>query len=173
MGSNEMILPFMRYLREWFDFPSTETFCQVATVSNLSPSLRTMRLFEARDDALVFLTRTETKKWHDLSLNPLVAVHLVNPARGQIVINGTAASHTRNTNQLLVDLYWLSLPTHLRAIYTLSHQNNDAPVNFGAITVSPQSYDFLKIHRDDYLKSTRTLYFRDGETWRQKPAVVS
>ena len=50
-------------LHSWFDFPENKLFCQVSTVNDGRPHIRTMDLYDFTDDgSLIFLTKTDSRK---------------------------------------------------------------------------------------------------------------
>lgn len=94
---------FKHLLQSWFDFPKNKLFCQVSTVSNGQPHIRTMDLYDFTDDgSLVFLTSTYSKKWSDLEKQPYVTVCLLNLDVCQITVEGSALLLTSENNLAIV-----------------------------------------------------------------------
>ena len=71
-------------LQTWFAFPQSKLYCQVSTVSNKNPHIRTMDLYDITEDGqLIFLTDTNTKKWLDLQECQNIAVCILHLDHGK------------------------------------------------------------------------------------------
>lgn len=155
-------------LATWFGFPQGELYAQVATSINDCPHLRTMMLYEiTSENNLVFLSRTDTQKWQNLSRNSKVAVCFANPDKGQILVEGIVTLKTMQNYPTEIKNYWNNLPPNVKEIY-LYDKNLDAneiPESFGAIFIKPYFWEVLKLCRPDYIKSVRKQFHLRDETW--------
>lgn len=160
------------YLQNWFDFPNKKLFCQVATFGNNSPHVRTMDLYHITDEGnVILLTETSTRKWHDLKENPTAAICIVNQDFGQILANGQITLNDFTTDSITTKYYWDScLDDYWRNFYLKRDSNNIAhtiPSSFGVIILQPRFWEILVTNQNDFLKSSRKQYHKNGETWSQ------
>lgn len=159
-------------LHSWFDFPKVKLFCQVSTVSNGQPHIRTMDLYDFTDDgSLIFLTRTNSRKWNDLEKQPYIAVCLLNLEAGQITVQGSALLQTSANNLAMTTLYWENyLPKYWQDFY-LSHSSQsihtlkEIPSSFGIVKIIPHAWEILEINTEDFLKGSRKRFALKDNTW--------
>ncbi|MGQ3888563.1 pyridoxamine 5'-phosphate oxidase family protein [Legionella sp. CNM-1927-20] len=167
-----MLVQNIRYLlQSWFDFPNSKLFCQVATVDNGYPHVRTMDLYDFTDKgSLIFLTKTGSRKWNDLEKNSNVAVCLLNLEVGQIIVEGSVLLQTSANNLAMATLYWRNyLPKYWQNFY-LSHSSQDnlskeIPSSFGIIKIIPHAWEILEINTEDFLKGSRKRFTLKENTW--------
>jgi general stress protein 26 len=89
-------------LASWFSYPKDELFCQVSTTSQNNPHIRTMLLHDiTQEGKFIFLSRTDTQKWQDLSKNPSIAIHALNLEGVQIIVQGTATLKTLHNDLIM------------------------------------------------------------------------
>jgi uncharacterized pyridoxamine 5'-phosphate oxidase family protein len=163
----------MELLASWFDFPNQLFFCQVGTVFNDRPHLRTMTLYDiTHDNKLVFLSRTDTNKWRHILANSQVSVLVHNPSKGQVVIEGHAVIET---DLHCLKFYWNKMQTQTQAIYTTNtdHFLDGIPSCFGIMKIKPIAFDVLCIDQQNYLRSERTITYLTSTGWQQETAPVS
>jgi general stress protein 26 len=113
-------------LHSWFDFPQNKLFCQVSTVDDGHPHIRTMDLHDfTNDGSLIFLTKTDSRKWNDLTKHPYIAACMLNLDVGQITVEGSVLLHTAENNLATTAHYWENyLPKYWQDFY-LSHSSQD------------------------------------------------
>lgn len=160
------------HLLHWFDFPNKKLFCQVATFGNSCAHIRTMDLYHITDEGnIIFLSDTSTRKWHDLKENPTAAICIVNLDLGQILANGQTTLKTFTTDSITTKYYWDNyLDDYWRNFYLKRDQNNTGhtiPSSFGIIILQPKFWEILVINQNDFLKSFRKQYHKEGETWSE------
>jgi general stress protein 26 len=158
-------------LQSWFSFPEKKIFCQVSTINNGSPHIRTMDLYDFTDDGtLIFLTNTNSNKWYHLKQVPNIAVCLLHLECGQIIVEGLASLHTSVNNQPLATRYWNYLDEYWQGFY-LSYASGDPssqkeiPLSFGVIEICPHSWEILEINTEDFLKGSRKKFQLQENTW--------
>ena len=158
--------------KKWFDFPKRDIHCQIATTSNDRPHIRTMRLYEITPSGeLLFLSRNDTQKWHDLKAFPYFAATLVSQDFGQIVVEGTAKLKSPNDPEY--QKYWKALPPMFREIYLYDLKDADSwsyvpPPTFGVIELHPELWEVLEVNKQDYLSSSRTQWRLRLGLWEEK-----
>lgn len=165
-----MIIDIKALLKDWFNFPKNKLFCQVSTVSNGQPHIRTMDLYDLTNDgSLVFLTKTNSRKWNDLANQKNISVCMINLEMGQIIAEGSALLQTTENNPSMTKHYWENyLPQYWQNFY-LSHVTNNThpsseiPSTFGVIQMIPHAWEFLEINTKDFLKGSRKkLQLKEG-----------
>lgn len=169
-----LVQDIKKLLQSWFFFPENKIFCQVSTVKNNHPHIRTMDLYDfTNDGTLIFLTNTNSNKWHHLGQLPNIAVCLLNLEYGQIIVEGSALLQTRANNQLLATHYWENyLDEYWRNFYLscateplpLSSQK-EIPLSFGIIEIHPHSWEVLEIDPEDFLKGSRKKFQLQENAW--------
>lgn len=158
----------------WFGFPKQEVDCQVATIGNHSPHLRTMKLYDITDEGhLVLITGTNTQKWKDLLLTPKVALCLLDLNYGQIIIEGSVSLNTQGNAAQAIESYWEDLPEFWKEIYFSYDENPDKSRNkipdiFGVIFIQPQLCEILELEKENYLKSKRTQFQWSKGEWVER-----
>lgn len=162
------------YIQDWFSFPQEKVYCQVATIGEGRPQIRTMGFYDLTQEGhLVLMTETSTRKWLALKNCPDIAVCVVHPDHGQIVFEGSVLLKTQKASQLYWDQY---LEANWKAFYAaLSHSKSieNPPDSFGAIIVMPKTIDLLLIDPTDFLNSKRTLFELKNNHWQSKELLVS
>jgi general stress protein 26 len=133
-------------LASWFSYPGEELFCQVSTVGQNIPHIRTMLLYDITPAGhFVFLSWIDTKKWQDLTKNPLVALHALSLEKGQIIIQGTATLKTVHDDLEFCQAYWHKMAPETQEIYRQDGPNlvdhSRIPESFGGIIVTPNFFD--------------------------------
>jgi general stress protein 26 len=158
-------------LHSWFDFPKNKLFCQVSTVNEGRPHIRTMDLYDFTDDgSLIFLTKTHSRKWKDLEKQPNIAVCLLNLEVGQITVEGAGLLQTTENNLAMTTLYWEHyLPKYWQDFY-LSHSSQDKhdltiPSSFGVIKIIPHAWEILEMNTENFLKGSRKRLTLKENTW--------
>ena len=167
-------------LQNWFDFPNSKLFCQVSTVRNGYPHIRTMDLYDFTEDgALIFFTKTDSRKWSDLEKQPNIAVCLLNLDAGQITVEGSVLLQSSTDNLDIVTPYWKnSLPKYWQDFYlSLSSQNpnnpEEIPPSFGVIKIIPHAWEVLEINNEDFLKGSRKRFtLEEGNFWRMSELPI-
>ena len=159
-------------LHSWFSFPENKIFCQVSTVNNNHPRIRTMDLYDFTDDgALIFLTNTHSNKWRELEQVSNIAVCLLSLESGQIIIEGSASLHTSANNRPLATYYWDNyLDQYWRDFYLScalksSSPQNEIPPSFGIIKIYPHTWEILEINTEDFLKGSRKKFQLQENAW--------
>ena len=156
-------------IKRWFDFPSKETYCQVSTVMNCIPHIRTMRLYDINASGkLVLLTNTRTRKWTQVRNSPEVALCFVNYDFGQIVVEGEAVTKTIANDKNEIVTMWGKLLPYWQDYYlsqdtdqTFQRNEFKIPETFGQISVIPNLFVIVEINKEDYLKSITHRFTRD------------
>ena len=158
-------------LHSWFDFPKNKLFCQIATVNDGHPHIRTMDLYDFTDDgSLIFLTKTDSRKWNDLKKQPHIAACLLNLDIGQITLEGSVLLQTAENNLAMTTHYWENyLPEYWQDFY-LSHSSQDGcsskiPSSFGVVKIIPHAWEILEINTEDFLKGSRKRFTLKESTW--------
>lgn len=168
--SIQLMTLISKHLKNWFDFPKNPLFCQVSTVQQGQPCIRTMALYDfTAKGSLIFITATNSPKWTHLSNNPNIALCMLHPEYGQITVEGSTLLHTRDTNLSLVSLYWENyLDEYWRNFYSMGTPENathEIPASLGIVQVIPSTWQILEINKDDFLKGERSLYTMQKEVW--------
>lgn len=158
-------------LHSWFDFPENKLFCQVSTVNDGRPHIRTMDLYDFTDDgSLIFLTKTDSRKWNDLKKQPYIAACLLNLDVGQITVEGSVLLQTVENNLAMTAHYWENyLPQYWQDFY-LSHSSQDVhsskiPSSFGVVKIIPHAWEILEINTEDFLKGSRKRFTLKEGMW--------
>ena len=136
----------MQCLKEWFNFPVDKTYCQVSTLADRLPHIRTMRLYHVTAEGhLVLLTETSTRKWQDLKKCPRVAICLLNPDRGKIIAEAGVTLITAVDDNQTAAFYWNQFLDQYWRDYHLSLEASTAgiPSSFGVIMVQPDFWETL------------------------------
>lgn len=156
-------------LKKDFRIETNIIFCQMSTVKNNSPHIRTVRLYGIEDQSgLIFLTRTTSKKWQDLTHNPHLAICLLHPEyRIQLQTECAAKLIGVNDNPLLFQKYWSMIRDDVKKIYhddyvpNIDYQQRketDIPSNIpdscGMIIAMPHYWEYLFVN-DNYPESIR------------------
>lgn len=158
------------HLITWFNFPDSDIFCQVSTLANMQPHVRTMKLYDvSKNGTVIFITSTTTRKWKNLQSNPSIAICLFQTNKGQVLIEGVATLHTKLDSPTITRHYWQQMPEEWRQFY-LSHDtktpsSDNIPASFGVIEVTPSLWETLEINQKDYLKSIRKQYKMVVDIW--------
>jgi len=156
-------------LQSWFSFPKNKIYCQVSTVANRKPHIRTMDLYDVTDDGhLILLTDTSTRKWLDLQKCNNIAICIVHIEHGQIIVEGEATLKTSINDFSITSLYWHdALDQYWRDIYLSRSSNAEEkiPSSFGIIVVKPNFWEMLEINKQDYLRSLRKRFQLIDGTW--------
>ncbi len=122
--------------------------------------------------ALIFITATNSPKWTHLSNNPNIALCLLHPEYGQIIVEGSTLLHTSQTNLSLVSLYWENyLDEYWRNFYRMETPGNPAneiPPSLGVVHVIPNTWQILEMDKDDFLKGSRSLYTIEKDVWMRE-----
>ena len=171
-----MISTIKQNLKQWFDFPANKTYCQVSTLADNKPRIRTMRLYQVTDEGnLILLTDTRTKKWKELSASPRLAICLLNSDRGQILVEGNASLNTYSTDKEMTAYCWTQFLDQYWRDYYLSLENSDAeiPSCFGVIIVQPDSWEILELNKQDFLQGKRVQYQIKAGNWEIQEVAVS
>lgn len=172
IDSLELIPLIKQFLHHWFSFPKNKLFAQVTTINDHQPCIRTMDCYEITSKgSLIFLTDTNSPKWHHLTHNPNTAICLLHREYGQIIIEGTARLDTHLSNLTLATLYWENyLDDYWRHFYLSNSGNvsaNGVASSFGIIQVVPKSWEILTFDTDDFLKSYRIKYQLQEGRWNK------
>lgn len=164
-------------LQSWFSFqswsihPQNIIFCQVSTISNDTPHLRTMGLYDITDDGcLVFVTETSTRKWHDLQGCKNIAIAILHAEHGQIIVEGEAMLTTSKNSYKTASFYWYEyLEQYWRDFYLSRSPNatDEIPSSFGVIVVKPYLWEILEINKHDYLLSSRKQFRLIDQNWTE------
>ncbi|MBA2653390.1 MAG: pyridoxamine 5'-phosphate oxidase family protein [Tatlockia sp.] len=170
MNSLEFISFIKNNLSNWFNFPKDKLFCQVASLKDRTPQIRTMALYDfTQQGSLVFITDTSSPKWEQLSACDEVSVCMLNPVLGQILAEGRAQLHTSQTNLPMVTLYWENyLDQYWRNFYQKNESSkvlNSIPTAFGIVKIEPKSLELLTINSEDFLRGSREKYEKQGSLW--------
>jgi general stress protein 26 len=162
-------------LQDWFSFPGEKLFCQLTTTSNGRPHIRTMDLYDVTDSgALIFLTKTSSRKWKDLKKEAHAAVCLLNLESGQITVEGKAELQTTTNNLSFVTYYWENyLPKYWQDFYLSLTPENSAlreniPSSFGVIKIIPERWEILEINTEDFLKGSRKSFEFINNEWQME-----
>lgn len=167
MGRLSCPILVLECLKKWFSYPQEMVHCQVATAAAGNPHIRTMGLYEITDEgALVFLTRNDTLKWHDLQQNPRAAVCMVNLEYGQVVVEGLVDLKTYR-DPLVTLKYWNQMVPTIKKIYQ-PPANGEMSDSFGVLFIQPNSWEVLEIYKEDYCKSRRKQFLPDQGTWQER-----
>jgi general stress protein 26 len=158
---------------EWFNYPHEQINCQVTTTFTSHPHVRTMMLYDLPPEGnLVFITSTDTRKWHDLTTNPHVAVCIYHNDHGQILMEGSAKLMTSADQHPMINTYWERLPDYWREFYRnqspTPSSDLDIPFSFGVILMIPDRWEVLDILKEDYLKSVRKQFSRSNNGWHEE-----
>lgn len=160
------------HLQAWFDFPENKIFCQVSTTNNGCPRVRTMDLYDVTSEgALILITHTRSRKWDDLQKSSRIAICMLNPDCGQIVVEGHAILKSITNDLALTTLYWNSyLNDYWRNFYLAQEPNTrkntgKIPSSFGIIVVVPDVWEILEINQDDFLKGSRKRLQLQDTLW--------
>ncbi len=152
-----------------FKFQNNLIFCQMSTVRNDTPHIRTVRLYGIEDQlGLIFFTRKTSKKWQDLSHNSRLAICLLHPEyRIQLQAECTAKLIGVNDNPVLFKKYWSMIRDDVKKIYhddyvpNLDYQQrketeipSSIPDSGGIIMASPHYWEYLFVN-DNYPESIR------------------
>ncbi|EKD91721.1 MAG: hypothetical protein ACD_29C00417G0001 [uncultured bacterium] len=156
-------------LKTWFEFPKNKIFCQISTINNDRPHIRTMDLYNVTEKGdLVFLTNTRSKKWSDLQNCPNSAACIVQLEHGQIIAEGKAVLKTSENDFNTTDHYWSNFLGQYWQEFYLSLTESIAhhiPDSFGVIIITPQKWEVLEINQNDFLKSTRKQFLLEQSGW--------
>jgi len=161
-----------RCLSEWFHFPTEKIYCQVATVKDQQPHIRTMDLYDMTPEGnLILFTRTTTRKWEDLQYcsNMSICILLLN--HGQIVVEGQALLKTAVTDFEFTHFCWTKyLDRYWQDFYRSCAQGetDGIPDSVGIILLQPVFWDIIEIIPSDFLKSTRKHYLKQENAWLMK-----
>lgn len=149
-------------LKTWFNFPHSELFCQVATLYKDQPRLRTMKLYNiTKKDELVLITRTQTRKWTELKHCQKIAICLLHPDAGQILVEGSAILKTLKSHSEEVKPYWEALAEEWQDYY----RKMGMPDSFGMIFVTTYRWEVLQISRENYQQSIRKEFVIKNDKW--------
>lgn len=172
-----MIKKIRDSLKSWFDFPNNKVYCQVATIGNSHPRIRTMDFYHITNvGEVILLTDTSTNKWQELHENPRVALCLMHLDYGQIVVEGEVQLNTSETNYSLCKQYWDELlDDYWRGFYFSRKTTvvDGIPTAFGVISVSPTMWEIIETNQEDFIKSTRTRFGLVDGQWKEDFLEVS
>jgi pyridoxine/pyridoxamine 5'-phosphate oxidase len=162
-------------LASWFSYPGGELFCQVSTVGQGIPHIRTMLLYDITQTGhFVFLSRVNTQKWQDLIKNPSVALHALSLEKGQIIIQGTATLKTVHNDPPFCQAYWHKMMPEAQKIYRQDSLHladySIIPESFGGFIVVPSFFDVLELKSNDYTKSCRLQFRLKNGKWLSSSA---
>lgn len=161
-----------------FNFPEKKLCAQVATQSDSTPTIRTMKLVDITEDGeLIFLSNTQTQKWQDLNQSPKMATLIYDPILGvQVIARGTVILETKLTNENKVDHYWgIVRPSVKKLFYTEPHLPIDlkAPLHFGVMRLLPEYWEILTLNLKEYDLSTRICFTKIAGEWQKKECPVN
>lgn len=146
-------------LNNWFDYPNKRLYCQVSTTSSRVTHIRTMDLYHLTEDGYIaLLSRTDTRKWNDLTNNPNISICIANLGHGQITVEGSASLKTAENDFDIASYYWNNhLDQYWRDFYLKRSDRhcNEIPSSFGVIIVKPDFWEILELDVNDYSKSSR------------------
>ncbi|KTC93768.1 MULTISPECIES: pyridoxamine 5'-phosphate oxidase family protein [Legionella] len=170
MNSHELSNLLKNRLNDWFNFSRNPIYGQVTTVYNELPYVRTMHLYELTPrGSLIFLTSTHSGKWQHLIKNAHVAICLMNADYGQILVEGSALLHTRQTNLALTSLYWENYLEESWQNFYISEDSDvlkeTIPSSFGIVEVVPKTWEILEINKIDFTKGKRKKYILQEGMW--------
>lgn len=153
-----------------FGYPQTELYGMVATTYNEHPHIRTMKLYEITSEGhLVFLTRTDTQKWHNLQHCPDAAVCFLNLNNCQILVEGSVELLSQENDINKIRQYWQKLPPGIQEIYLYDIDDNqpklEIPDNFGVIFIIPSLWEVMKFNKEEYIKSIRKQFKLVKGSW--------
>jgi general stress protein 26 len=163
-------------LQTWFDFPKNKIFCQVSTLANTSPHIRSMELYHVTSlGNVILLTDTSSRKWHDLEICPNIAICVVDVNYGQIIIEGTADLITSNNDTQTAELYWHHyLDQYWRDFYLSRTQRTQTiSDSFGVIRMLPQLWEITEINKDDYLQSRKKQFLWREGAWMMSDLMLT
>lgn len=171
-----MTTPFShvtRCLTNWFNFPTEKIYCQVATLKDQQPHIRTMDLYDLTPEGnLILFTRTTSRKWEDLQRCPNMAICILLLDHGQIVVEGQALLKTAVTDIQFTQHCWARyLNPFWQDFYrncAPHHETNGMPDSLGIIILQPVFWDIIEIVPDDFSKNIRKHYLKQENTWLMK-----
>jgi len=151
-------------IRMGFQFPENHINCQVATLFQSKPHVRTMMLYDiAPEGQLIFLTQRDTQKWRDLMQYQECAVCFFSTDFGQIIAEGRVSLATNKQAVDVAEKYWNVMPENWRRIYLKGSKSEKIPDSFGVMSVIPVRWEILRINTENYLLSERKqIQWRDG-----------
>lgn len=145
-------------------------YCQLANQSNLKPHIRTMQLYNIKNNScLEFLSRTDTQKWTDWQLHPYAALCFLNVDFGQILAEGEVILKTLKTHPQEIKDYWYSLKPDIKMIYT---EEQEVPECLGIISIMPNLWEVIEFSKDRYLESSRMLYKLINNSWSEEKIKI-
>lgn len=165
-------------LQTWFHFPEKKVYCQVATVREGKPKVRTMDFYRLTEDGrIILMTETSTNKWGDLGRSNEVALCLGHLDFGQIICEGKVELITAENNSETASFYWENyLDDYWRRFY-LGRPSKDKemrpPLSFGVICIEPVFWEVLETNQKDFLKSRRRQFMKNNNTWMVEFAELS
>jgi len=134
-------------------------------VGNEHPHIRTMDLYDLTNNgSLVFLTKTNSRKWNGLENQKNISVCMINLKMGQVIAEGSALLQTTENNPSMTMHYWENyLPQYWRDFYLShitknTHRSSELPSLFGVIQIIPHTWEILEINTEDFLKGSRKNY---------------
>lgn len=163
-----------------FKLKDSIIFCQVSTIANGMPHIRTVRLYGIENEyGLIFLTRTTSRKWQDLKHHPHLAVCILHPeTRIQLQAECTTTLICSDNNPQLVKKYWSMVRMDVKKIYhddyvpNVDYQQRKEtdvppviPTSFGMIMAMPHQWEYLLVN-DNYPDSIRYQFNKNTqEKW--------
>jgi len=176
---NEKVIPqeVASSLETDFKLEDSVIFCQVSTIANGMPHVRTVRLYGIENEyGLIFLTRTTSRKWQDLTSHPHLAICILHPG---IHIQLQAECTTRlvysDNNPQLFKKYWSMVKMDVKKIYHDDYVPNvdyqqgketDIPTviphSFGMIMAMPHHWEYLLVN-DNYPDSIRYQFNKNTQ----------
>lgn len=164
------------HLIHWMRDDSKAVYCQVTTIHGDQPHVRTMRLYDIRQDDLVYFTDTASQKWADLKICTKMAICILREDTYQIVMEGKTDLFTIDSDKHeKMQSYWQKLPPYWQEYYLSRASNikNGIPNQFGVIVFSPQTCELLTLNREDYSKSNRIQFKRENRHWISNQLTAS
>ena len=169
MYANAIPAEITSILENDFKLNKNILFCQIATIKDGLPHVRTVRLYGIEDcHGLIFLTRTTSRKWQALMQYLHLSICLLHPEyRIQLQAECTAKLVNVNDDLPLIQKYWSMIKDDVKKIYhpdylpNIDYQQGKAtevptiiPDSCGMIIAMPYCWEYLLVN-DNYPESKR------------------
>lgn len=169
--------------KDHFSFPDKPLFGSVATIQNLHPRIRMMRIYEFNPEGCpILLTHTGSNKWKEFINHPQISINIVSESKLlQIIVSGHLLLDTSESACEKAKRYWNMVRQDVKKIYDPTHKTEEvyvepkdltipqaAPNTFGMVCVVPNFWETLHLE-SEYAKSYRyQFHLKDGFWQKQR-----
>lgn len=157
-----------------FDDPTRPLYASAATLGpGGAPDVRTVHVRYVKPwDALAFACHTGSPKWSQLTADSRLKLCFFHPRLGlQLRFEARAALVSGAAEPGVAGL-WAATEAWLRKEYGAKGRTPPVPDAFGAVRLDVAAWDAYRVDPAHPEKNERTLFSRDGRSWRTEPRAA-